>query len=93
MILQVDEEALLVVGWRPWCGRLRAGELSVSIEDVLVHDGLIPASGDVAVEESLSHFNIVLVEGILAAVGLEEASDDPPHYSRRMGGGGWNVLV
>ena len=93
VILQMDEEALLVVGRRPRRGRLGAGELSVSVEDVLAHDGSIPASGDMAVEKALGHFNVVLVEGILAAVGLEEAKDDAPHHSRRMGGGGWNVLI
>ena len=93
VILQMDEEALLVVGRRPQRGRLGAGELSVSVEDVLAHDGSIPASGDVAVEEAFSHFNVVLVEGILAAVGLEEAEDNAPHHSRRVGGCGWNILV
>ena len=92
VILQVDEEALFV-GERLQCWWLGAGELAICVEYQLAHRGSIPASGDVAVEKALGHFNVVLVEGILAAVGLEEAKDDAPHHSRRMGGGGWNVLI
>ena len=86
MVLHVNKESLFVRErlWRG-SGEGLLAKLGVGREDVLLHGGLGPASGNVTVKQQGCHFHVVVLLGVLEVVVAEEPVDDTFHHARWVG--------
>ena len=86
VVLHVNKEPLFV-SERLWRGGGQGllTKLGVGCEDVLLHGGLGPASGNVAVKQQGCHFHGVVLLGVLEEVVAEEPVDDTLHHARWVG--------